>query len=384
MTIAIVGPYPLSPDCIRGGVESSVFGLARELCLCDIVDIFDHPRIGGSDTVLRVADLTIHRYANRGRHNRDALTRANEVLRDIIAIHPDIVHIHGTDGYSAYLYHSVKQYGIKTLLTVHGLAHVEKRNLLLRHPTLKHLYQFINQSRTEFRLLNNADHIIVDTEYVANQIKRYHRQGRIRRLPWIYVIPQGINEDFLCLTPAPDSGTILSVGAISRRKGHLLLLQAFEQLCTTCPSAQLIISGSLADPDYYADIRYYIFHSPYKNRISLLTNLSQNDLLNLYTRATIFALHSQEESQGIALVEAMAARLPVVATNVGGIPYVVRHGECGLLSDYGDISAFAANLQTLLSQPALLTTMATAAHTEAAHYSWSQIADAIRLVYNRL
>lgn len=384
MTIAIVGPYPLSPDCIHGGVESSVFGLARELCLRDAVDVFDHPRIGGSDAVVRVANLTIHRYANRGRHNRDALTRANEVLRDIIAIHPDIVHIHGTDGYSAYLYHSAKQYGIKTLLTVHGLAHVEKCNLLLRHPTIKHLYQFISQSRTEFCLLNDAEHIIVDTEYVSNQIKHYYRQGKIRRLPWIYVIPQGINEDFLHLTPAPDGATILSVGAISRRKGHLLLLQAFEQLCTTCPSAQLIISGSLAEPDYYADIQDYICHSPYKNRISFLTNLSQNDLLNLYTHAAIFALHSQEESQGIALVEAMAARLPVVATDVGGIPYVVKHGECGLLSHYGDTAAFAANLQTLLSQPALRTTMAAAAYAEATHYSWSQIVDAIRLAFSRL
>ena len=73
MTIAIVGTYPLSPDCIRGGVESSVFGLANVLCKDDIVDVFDTPRIGGIDTGERHGNLTIHRYCNRGRYNQDAI-----------------------------------------------------------------------------------------------------------------------------------------------------------------------------------------------------------------------------------------------------------------------------------------------------------------------
>lgn len=50
----------------------------------------------------------------------------------------------------------------------------------------------------------------------------------------------------------------------------------------------------------------------------------------------IYALRSQEESQGIALVEGMAAGLPVVSTRVGGILYVINDGIMGLLSDYGD------------------------------------------------
>ena len=51
MNIVQVGPYPLFADCIKGGVESSVFGLAQELANFHIVDVFDLPRIGGKDIV---------------------------------------------------------------------------------------------------------------------------------------------------------------------------------------------------------------------------------------------------------------------------------------------------------------------------------------------
>ena len=384
MIIAIVGNYPLSPDCIRGGVESSVYGLANVLCKDDVVDVFDIPRIGGMDTGERQGNLTIHRYCNKGRYNQDAIRRANEVLRDIVAIHPDVVHIHGTGEYSGYVFRALKAYGFKVLLTVHGLLHIEKRNLLRKHFSLKHLYQYIRQSRSEFAILNEAEHVIVDTEYVANQIKTYHRKGKIHHLPWMYVIPQGIDEACFCGIPQYDSNTILSVGTISRRKGHLLLLRAFDKVATLNPSAKLVIAGVLTEKDYYEELLKYIETSPNRERISIRVDLPQNELRNLYYHATIFALHSQEESQGIALVEAMAAHLPIVATRVGGIPFVVKDGETGLLSEYADIGTFANNLQLLLSNTARRQSMAETAYMEAKKYTWTQIADAIRIVFNKL
>ena len=384
MTVAIVGTYPLSPDCIRGGVESSVYGLANVLCKEDIVDVFDTPRLGGLDTGERCGNLTIHRYCNRGRYNQDAIQRANEVLRDIVAIHPDIVHVHGTSEYSGYLFRAIQAYGVKVLLTVHGLLHIEKRNLLKKHFSLKRLYQYVRQSYSEFAILNAAEQVIVDTEYVAQQIKIYHQEGKISHLPSVHVIPQGINEMYLQHTPQKDSSTILSVGTISRRKGHLFLLKAFDQVATKNPSAQLVIAGVLAEKDYYEVLLRYVASSPNKDRISIRVDLPQHELLDLYSHAAIFALHSQEESQGIALVEAMAAHLPVVATQVGGIPFVVKDNETGLLSAYTDIDMFANNLQKLLSNTAKRQSMAEAAYQEARRYTWTQIVDAIRVVYKRL
>lgn len=385
MNIVQVGPFPLSADCIKGGVESSVFGLVNELSKNQLVDVFDYPRINGRDSVERKGSLTIHRYSNSGNHNQDAMDRGKEILRDIVALHPNIVHIHGTGGLSGTLYSAVKTYGIPVLLTVHGLLHIEKKNALIKHPSLKHLYQLFVQSRAEFKVLNEAEHVIVDTEYVAEQIKHLYATKKISHLPWMYVVPQGIQSQYLQVSPKKSiTPTILSVGSISQRKGHLLLVKAFEIVHKTVPFAKLIIAGTLTEKAYYTQLQNEIEKLHLKQSVELLTNIPQEQLLQKYQEATIFALHSQEESQGIALVEAMATGLPVVSTLVGGIPFVVKNGETGLLSKYGDMNAFANNMIKLLTNEDQRTKMSQSARIVAQDYSWSEIAKAIETIYNRM
>ena len=197
----------------------------------------------------------------------------------------------------------------------------------------------------------------------------------------MHVIPQGINEYFLSLKCEGESNVILSVGSISRRKGHILLLQAFDQVCKQVPNAKLVIAGVLAEQDYYNELQAYIQQSPNIANISLLVNLPQEELYELYQQARIFALHSQEESQGIALVEAMATGLPIVATNVGGIPYVVEDKETGFLGDYGDIDSFAQNLITLLYDRKQCSDMSNCAIQEAQRYVWRNIASEVVKLY---
>ena len=385
MNIVQVGPYPLSADCIRGGVESSVYGLAKELAKSHVVDVFDFPRISGKDIVERQGSLTIHRFKNPGKYNQDAIERGKEMLRDIVALHPDVVHIHGTGGISGALYNSVKFYGIPVVLTVHGLLHVEKKNALRKHLSLKHLYQLVVQSRTEFDVLNQAQHIIVDTEYVSKQIEQLHARKKISNLPWMYVIPQGIQPQYLSLSTKPaKEPIILSVGSISERKGHLFLIKAFEKVHRKIPAARLIIAGSLTEETYLDKMKSEIENNRLQDSVDILTNIPQDELLRHYQTASIYALHSQEESQGIALVEAMAAGLPVVSTTVGGIPFVVKNGESGLLSAYSDVNSFAHNIIRLLDDKDLRDRMSLSAREIAQNYSWTNIAQAIETVYNRV
>ena len=200
----------------------------------------------------------------------------------------------------------------------------------------------------------------------------------------MYVIPQGINEHFLSLKCDSDSNVILSIGSISRRKGHLLLLQSFDQVCKQVPNAKLVIAGVLAEQDYYNELLAYINHSSNKTNISLLANLPQKDLYGLYQKARIFALHSQEESQGIALVEAMATGLPIVATKVGGIPYVMNDGETGLLAKYGDIERFANNMINLFKNRDSYDKMSIQAFQKAQRYVWDNIATEIVTLYREI
>lgn len=379
-----IGPYPISKDCIRGGVESSVFGLSRALSKKDSVYVIDYPRLDGEDKVEVDGNITIYRYANPFKHNQDAVKRTNEIIIRIQQLNPDVVHIHGTGLFSYRLYKELQYKNVKLMLTVHGLIHVEKKNALKRKFSLKHLYQYIVQSNTEFRILNTAKQIIVDTGYVAEQIRKYHREHKVCQLPNMHVVPQGINEHYLSLKCDRYSNVILSVGSISRRKGHLLLLQAFDHVCKQIPNAKLVIAGVLAEQDYYNELQTYIQQSPSKANITLLVNLPQEELYELYQQAHIFALHSQEESQGIALVEAMATGLPIVATNVGGIPYVVEDRVTGFLADYSNIDDFASNIIKLLNNQDNYDKISIRTIQEAQRYIWSNIADEVVKLYREI
>lgn len=381
MKIVQIGPYPISKNCVKGGVESSVYGLTQALMKKHQVYVADYPRMDGCDKIEHDCRLTIFRYVNKGKHNQDAVKRVNDIVDSICLLQPDVVHIHGTGLISYRLYKAFQRKNIQLMLTVHGLLHVEKRNALKRELLLKNLYQYVVQSITEFRILNCANHIIVDTGYVAEQIKQYYKEKKIRSLPQMYVIPQGINEYYCSLRCDLKSNTILSVGSISRRKGHLILLKAFDEVCRQVPDAKLVIAGVLAEQDYYEELQCYIQQSPNASNIQLFVNLPQENLYALYQSASIFALHSQEESQGIVLAEAMAIGLPIIATNVGGIPFVVENRKTGLLSNYGDYDSFANNLIDLLTDYNLCKQLSDNAIKEVNRYMWSHIADEIVRLY---
>ena len=384
MNIVQFGPYPLDTSCIQGGVESSVYGLSQALVLQHEVSVFDIPRIEGKDTVNIQNGIYIHRYKNPGTHNQDAVQRVDEILRDIIALHPDIVHVHGTGEVSAIVYKALKEYGFKVMLTIHGLLHVEKKNQLRKKLSFKHLYQYFHQSRIEFDAIENADVAIVDTEYVAIQLRKLLEDKKVKRLPNMHIIPQGINANYLSLNANSDTQTILSVGSISERKGHLFLIKAFEQVVSHIPNVKLVIAGSLADKRYYQSLLDYVEKSSCKEKIEIQPNLPQEQIYHLYQTATLFALHSQEESQGIVFAEAMAVGLPIVATRVGGVLYVVEHDKNGYLSDYRDINTFAKYLINLFTNKEIYNQISQSNKSIGKTYNWLSIVNKVENLYRCL
>ena len=377
MIIVLIGPYPISPECIHGGVEASVYGLVQELAKNHTVDFFDIPRIGEKDRVERYGNLTIHRYTNPGTHNKDAVMRLKEMVRDIVALGPDVCHVHGTNAINKEIYFALQQHGIKMMLTVHGILHEEKKQALLRRPSLKALYQYVVQSRDERELLESAPCIIVDTAYVEDKLKAYG----LKHVPEMHVIPQGIDETYYGINCDSKSKVILCVGAIAPRKGHIYTVEMFERLRAKGIEAKLRIIGSLADKGYYALLQQKIGESKYKEDISLEANLPREELLKAYAEAKVFVLHSREESQGIVFAEAMATGLPVVATKIGGIPYVVADGKSGLLCPYADVDAMTEMVAKLLSDESLWQRYSAAAKEIAKNYSWTDIANRIVQLY---
>lgn len=384
MKIVLIGSYPLNSACINGGVEASVYGLVHELGKKHNVVVFDLPRKKGNNLRENNGNIVIVRSSNNCKTNIEGSLCFYSLFKQILVENPEVCHIHGTGMFTYFIFKKLKKHRIPVLLTVHGLVHVEKKKALQVEFSIKKYFQFLYQSFFEGRLLSSCRDIIVDTEYVKKEVQRHLSNTKKSMLPKIAVIPQGINDAFFEMESSRNSNVILSVGVFSSRKGHLQLLDAFDMVAKKIPDIKLVIAGGLSSKDYYEKMRKKVEESPYENRIRLMPNIESMELMDLYRNAHVFVLHSKEESQGIVLAEAMAVGLPVVATNVGGIPDVVKDGESGFLTDYSDTRSFADSIIALMKDSALWDHMSQTGKTLSVQYHWGTITQKIEEIYKGL
>ena len=104
----------------------------------------------------------------------------------------------------------------------------------------------------------------------------------------------------------------------------------------------------------------------------------------LLSISDLFVLTSTTESFGLAALEAMACRVPVVSTNTGGIPEVNKHGFSGLLNDVGDIGAMTKNALKILSDEAILKRYKNQAKETALQFDITKILPQYQAIYSRV
>jgi glycosyltransferase involved in cell wall biosynthesis len=190
------------------------------------------------------------------------------------------------------------------------------------------------------------------------------RQWLIRqdRLPpdRVLTIPNGI--DIASFRPAespaslrnrtglpPGAPLIVSVANLRRVKGQDVLLQAAVLLKETQPQPHFVLAGEPLEVEFVAQLRRLAAHPKLTGRVHFMGPVK--DVASLLAAARIFALPSRSEGMSTALLEAMAAGLPAVATAAGGNPEVVQDGETGWLVPPEDPKAMAARLDGLLAEP---------------------------------
>lgn len=390
MKIIQIGSYPKNSRFIRGGVEASIFGLAKTQSLNHDIHVLDFPdSFIDKDYEERCLDVNVYRFRQPGKHNISSLQRVGDYYLKIKEISPDVCHLHGSSIFVRQLYRLLRKNGYRCVVTIHGLVHVEKHKALKNGFKLKLFIQYLIQSFNEFRLIDNSNLLIVDTEYVKNEIEAYRQSHKVLKMPDIRVIPQGIDEAFfnLKLIKTNDEINLLSVGAFVERKGHHQLIKAFAKFNQDNQdniSFKLRIIGTLTDKLYHAKLLDLIRHERLVDKVLLLTNVDKVDLHSYYQQADLFVLHSLEESQGIVFAEAMAVGLPIVSTNAGGIPNVVKHERNGLLSDFQDVEAYVCNLRKLVNDKNYALQISANNINDAKFYSWEKIARDIELVYEQL
>jgi glycosyltransferase involved in cell wall biosynthesis len=180
----------------------------------------------------------------------------------------------------------------------------------------------------------------------------------------------------------PAAPVILAVGRLVAKKG-------FDVLVKALPSIQLpAVVVIVGDGPERATLEGLAERGGVRERICFAGSVPRNELTGYYNMADIFAMPSVRlpvDGLNVAVVEAMACALPIVASDVGGNPLVVNDGGNGLLVEEGDAPALAAAINRLLADPSLRAEMGLRSRERVlAEFSWQNLAAAYRSLFDEV
>lgn len=234
--------------------------------------------------------------------------------------------------------------------------------------------------------------------YSRPLIRRWFRQleGKIAVSPaaarlvgryfpgYFNLIPNGIDFRHFAAEHEPlpefddDCFNLLFVGRPEKRKGLKYALRAFRRIREAEPRSRLIVVGAGSFR------RYERIVGPDEN-VVFRSNVPYGELPRYHHSAHAFCSPATgNESQGIALLEAMAARLPVVASNIEGFAGVITNEVDGLLTPPKDDAAIADAVLRLRYDRDLREALAEQGQAQASHYSWENVARRVMAYYERL
>ena len=182
--------------------------------------------------------------------------------------------------------------------------------------------------------------VIAPSSYVANQLKKYHE--------WVEVIPTGIdverfkNGDGERIREKYGDKIVLYVGRIVREKNIDLILKVAKSM-----DATFIIGG---EGPYLKELKE---KAKGMKNVLFTGFIPDNQLPDYYKAASVFAFPSTYETQGIVVLEAMAAATPVVAANARAIPEFVEDGKTGFLFEPGNARDFAEKISMAMEDESL-------------------------------
>lgn len=226
--------------------------------------------------------------------------------------------------------------------------------------------------------LRTADAVIAISDYTARGLAGYGARE-------VAIIPFGHSAGAPLPRAATETRTILFVGRLVPRKGVSVLLHAFAEFRKRHPKWRLRIVGDGPARDLLQELSRQLGLAP---AVVFAGQLSADQLRAAYAAATVFVLPSvpddagETEGLGVVLLEAMANRVPVIASRTGGILDIVRDEETGLLVTPGDPAALAAALDRLAGDPPLRERLVTnAARLVAERFDWDRIVARVLEVY---
>ncbi|HJQ60553.1 MAG TPA: glycosyltransferase, partial [Vineibacter sp.] len=300
---------------------------------------------------------------------KPSLAMARVLRRELASF--DVVHLH-----SLYLFHDwlggrlCRRFGVPYIVRPHGMLDPYIRN---HHRGRKHLMELLFQDR----VLRHAAAVHYTSE-VEREISRPFDHGAPAR-----IVPLGVDLAGFDALPPPERFAerfpetrgrriVLFLSRLHPKKGLDLLLPAFARLASDDPSLHLVIAGP--DDGMLDQCKAWARRDGIHDRVTFTGMLRGEDKLAAFAAATLFALPSYSENFGIAVVEAMAAGLPVVISDQVNIWREIQAGG-GALVTRCDSDKLALALSTVLADRPLAEDMARKARATVRRlYHWDSVA----------
>ncbi len=224
-------------------------------------------------------------------------------------------------------------------------CHHPERYLLKKGDWLRRLFH-LPIDRAEKKGFEGADVVACNSGFTLDAVKRAFSRDGIIAYPGVDIQRFAYSEN--------DEGFLLSVNRIMSNKNLELALDALSALKKSGTTVTLVIAGTVQQGfESYLDVlKEKVREKGLEREVTIKTNVSDKELLELYRNCSIFLYTPSGEHYGFGPVEAMACGKPVIASKVGGPSETVLNGETGfVLAD--DARAWADKISVLIADAQL-------------------------------
>lgn len=338
----------------------------------------------GSDDAQSADDPQLHRIRGRPvpQDPEDRLMSVSAAVAAGRIAKPDLIHIHTPFAAHIAGMRLARAHGVPVLTTYHTLFEEYAGHYLRRlpRPLLR-----VAARRLSRHQCNEVDQVIVPSEPMRERLAGY---GVSKPMT---ILPTGIRtEDFAHgdrasfrsrLGLAPDAVAALFVGRVAHEKNIGFLIEAFRRCAADRPELVLVIAGEGPASD---SLRKRVSQSALQARVHFVGYLKRpQELADCYAAADLFVFASKTETQGLVLVEAMAAGLPVLALAEMGTRDILL-GNPGAVVVPDDVGEFARLLSGLAKRRSWRESLAQAAREQAANWNEQRSIERLLQLYQKM
>lgn len=251
--------------------------------------------------------------------------------------------------------------------------------LFLKMPILSHLFRVI---------LSKAKIIFCENQHFKNQLVQLKFPSKN-----IMVLPNGINFEQFKSRDKLSSRTqlklheekliVLSIGSLTKNKGHIYLIHAFSELVQKRDNIYLCIVGA---GDQHESLKHEIEQLQLNGKVDLVGETPPEKIATWLNAADIFILPSLHEGTPNSLLEAMATELPTISSATGGIPEIIDDGNNGFLVTPASTKQIKEKLNLLIESPDLRDRLGKNARLKlmSDYGSWETCAKKSQSIYQQL